>query len=80
MLLLTFSPGFICFLTFALVYLPQISQAKDDLIPFSSSPGEASPRHEAEQETTVQQQPQTVRWTKKKQNDSLVSKLIKMKE
>ncbi|XP_026220437.1 LOW QUALITY PROTEIN: cortactin-binding protein 2 [Anabas testudineus] len=40
--------------------ISKISQAKDDLIPFSSCPGEASPRHEAQQETTVQQQPQTI--------------------
>ncbi|XP_035011853.1 cortactin-binding protein 2 [Hippoglossus stenolepis] len=38
---------------------PDISKAKDDLILFSSSPSEVSSPHKAEQETAVQQQPQT---------------------
>ncbi|XP_078023750.1 cortactin-binding protein 2 [Epinephelus lanceolatus] len=39
--------------------ISKISQAKDDLILFSSSPSEATPPHKAEQETAVQQRPQT---------------------
>ncbi|XP_040894555.1 cortactin-binding protein 2 [Toxotes jaculatrix] len=39
--------------------ISKISQAKDDLILFSSSPSEVSPPHKAEQETAVQQRPQT---------------------
>ncbi|XP_070687503.1 cortactin-binding protein 2 [Pempheris klunzingeri] len=38
--------------------ISKISQAKDDLILFSSSPSEAMPPHKAEKETTVQQRPQ----------------------
>lgn len=42
------------------LYVPQISQAKDDLILFSSSPSGATPPQKAEQEAAVQQRPQTV--------------------
>ncbi|XP_076589214.1 cortactin-binding protein 2 [Chaetodon auriga] len=39
--------------------ISKISRAKDDLILFSGSPSEATPPHEAEQETAAQQRPQT---------------------
>ncbi|XP_026167012.1 cortactin-binding protein 2 [Mastacembelus armatus] len=39
--------------------ISRISQAKDDLILFSSSPSEASPPHKTERETAIQQRPQT---------------------
>ncbi|XP_044048755.1 cortactin-binding protein 2 [Siniperca chuatsi] len=39
--------------------ISKISQAKDDLILFSSSPREETPHHKAAQETAVQQRPQT---------------------
>ncbi|XP_041795278.1 cortactin-binding protein 2 [Chelmon rostratus] len=39
--------------------ISKISQAKDDLILFSSCPSEATPPHKAERETAVQQRPQT---------------------
>nr|XP_046249430.1 cortactin-binding protein 2 isoform X3 [Scatophagus argus]XP_046249431.1 cortactin-binding protein 2 isoform X3 [Scatophagus argus] len=41
--------------------ISKISQAKDDLILFSSSPSEVAPARSAEQETAIQQRPQTVR-------------------
>uniref|UniRef100_A0A8D3DM29 Cortactin binding protein 2 n=2 Tax=Scophthalmus maximus TaxID=52904 RepID=A0A8D3DM29_SCOMX len=39
--------------------ISKISRAKDDMILFSSPHGEVSPPHRAEQETTIQQRPQT---------------------
>uniref|UniRef100_A0A3B4X6A9 CortBP2/NAV1-like AAA+ ATPase lid domain-containing protein n=2 Tax=Seriola lalandi dorsalis TaxID=1841481 RepID=A0A3B4X6A9_SERLL len=54
--------------------ISKISQTKDDLILFSSSPSKVSPSHKAEQETAIQQRPQmtAVRQSSRSSNQAAV--------